>query len=126
MNAMSRSDLINNSIKFRVLKNKDTLFVNMSSVLKDYAFSCQAEKLDEALNTKALKSMCFFTKFYINGKEIKTSEYFTQVNDNGKIFQGVLSDGTEIKCSSSSYDFDSITPTPQELKELILKNIEEF
>lgn len=126
MNTMSRSDLINNSIKFRVLKNKDTLFVNMSSVLKDYTFSCKKEKLDEALNTKAIMSICLFTKFYINNKELKTSAYFTQMNDDGNIFNGILSDGTKIQCHSFEYDFESITPTPQELKKLILKNVEDF
>jgi len=126
MNTVSRNVLINNSIKLRVLKNKETLFVNISSVLKDYTFNCHVDKLDEALNIKALQSLCLFTKFYLDGKEVVTKSYFTYMYDNGKIFNGTLSDGTKIKCLSSDYDFDSITPTPQELKKLILKNIEEF
>ena len=126
MNTISRNALINKSIKFRVLKNKETLFVNISSALKDYSFNCHIDKLDEALNIKELQSLCFFTKFYIDGKEVVTNSYFTKMHDNGKVFNGTLKDGRKIECLSSEYDFDYITPTSEELKNLILKNIEDF
>jgi len=125
MNSIPRSDLIKRSIKFRVLRHQETLFVNMSSALKDHSFSCHINKIDEALN-KELNSLYVFTKFYIDGKELITKSYFTNMYDNGRFFNGVLSDGTKINCRSVCYEFESITPTTQELKALILNNVEDF
>ncbi len=121
-----RREIIENSLKFRVLKRKDTLFVNMFAVTKAYSFSCEIKDIDYELEKMVFIHLCVLTDFSINGKRFETEAYFTEITSSRNTFRGVLSDGEVIECNDEEFDFDSIIPTKAELKELIFSNVEEF
>ncbi|MFA6195382.1 MAG: hypothetical protein WC656_01905 [Sulfurimonas sp.] len=123
---IDRNELIEKSIKFRVLKRNSTLFVNMFAVHKAYSFSCEIDEIDEELEKMAFTEHSILTNFILRGKELKTDAYFIEISSKHDQFYGVLSNGEVIECRNNEFDFDYIIPTKDEFKTLIFKNVEEF
>ena len=121
-----RKELIAKSIKFRVLKRNNILFVNMFAVTKSYNFSCKIEDIGYELDKMVFTNHCIITNFSIKGQEVDTEAYFTEITIKRNLFKGMLSNGQIIECKDKEFDFDSITPTKEELKKLIFDKVEEF
>jgi len=124
-----RKIIISKSLKFRTLRKKDILFVNMVAVSKNYCFTCNIDQLDNELEKKVFAHMCFLTECTIQGKTIVNDRCIIELTH----FQGktrvVMDDGEVIECLDSEFDFDvedCLLPTKQELKQIILESLEEF
>jgi len=123
---ISRKELIKNTISLRVLKKDNNLFVNIYVGYKAYSFTSTIEHLDYELEKEALKSICVLSKIIISGKEIDTEAFVTKLEIKNGVFIALFSDGKKLECRSKDFDFEAIEPTNDELKTLILENIEEF
>lgn len=123
---IDRKELIEKSIKFRVLQHEDILFVNMQATSKAHSFTCRTTDIDYELDKMIFTDHCILTNFILRGEEIKSEAYFVEISSKQNMFRGVLSDGQIIECGNNEFDFDYIIPTKDEFKELIFKNIEKF
>ena len=126
MKTFTREELIRRSTKFRVLKSKDELFVNMKAITHSYNFVCKEKNLDIELERETFTRYPILTNLSVDGKEFETDGYFTEASIEKNLFTASFSDGKEIKCSCDRIDYDIMHISKQELKELILKNVEEF
>ena len=127
MDANQRKILIEKSLNIRTFTSGDDIFVNIQTPMKPLSFTCTMDTLDYHIDTHELKKVCLVTSFSINGEPIKLDSCFVSCKvDESNVFRGTLSNGDTITCDGFDYAYDGITPTAEEYKSLILKELEAF
>lgn len=119
---MKRKELIKKSIKVKAYKYEQTIFVNILSMVKPYSFCCKFALLD--LHLKALSSYPVVASLTLDKKDIDIEAIKYVHCEDGNSCQITLHNGTVLK--GKRLDYESISPTLEELKDLILDSIEDF
>ncbi|MBW6487572.1 hypothetical protein [Sulfurimonas sp.] len=119
---ISREELLKKSLIIKTYKYESTLFVNILSAIKPYAFSCAIDDLDVYLKT--LGNYPIATKLTIDKKEIDVFLIRHLHVDNRNKCKIILHDGTII--TGNALDYNAISPSLQEFKKMILESIKEF
>ena len=123
---LNRKQLLKKSLRFRVLQRKNIIFVNLLTADKSISFTCDVKNIDIELSSMAFSSMCILSKYSINKIEVETDAYFTEITFKNGSFRCAMSDGSVFDIDGNDFDFETITPTIDELRELIFENVENF
>lgn len=126
MKEMSRAELIEKSLNFRVLRDGEMLFVNMRGVTNSCSFMVREERLDSILEERVFAKHDIISSLTVDGKDVELNGYFKHIEVENRMFKGVLDNGEIVEGDFFKLDFQHITPTKEEYRKLIYRSIEEF
>lgn len=118
----TREELFKNCLTIKTYRHESTLFVNILSAIKPYAFCCETDDLD--LYLKSLGNYPIATKLTIDKREIDICNVKHLSVDSKNKCKITFHDGTMV--IGDSLDYDAITPSSEEFKKMILESIRDF
>lgn len=122
MNKLERHELIKNSIKIKAFMHESMLYVNIFSIIKPYAFCCEERLLMRHL--VSLTDYPVATRLTLDKKEINVMTIRHITVDAGNKCRVIFHDGSTIE--GDALDYDSVSPTLEELEKMIRDSIENF